>query len=224
MPAPSDGDVAEVAARVFRRVSRIFDELADDVAAAREPLLARMSAASLRRMVATGPRRGRPIRRLGHDRLPQARILGKRCAEVEGFNVHANVCIAANDRAGLEGLCRYVARPPLSADRLAELPDGTLALRLKRPVPTPSTATPDLPTTYQSPLGPPSSLPLPPDYNNRTFLLGVDTRRGGISGLNCLSTGELVSWHYQDREGVRRAVSEVKGRSLEVLEEVRKAA
>ncbi len=128
VPALTDEDVAEaeVAARVFRRVSRIFDELADAAAADRDPLLARMSAASLRRMVATGPRRGRPVRRLGHDRPPQARILGKRCADVEGFNVHANVCIAANDRAGLEGLCRYVARPPLSADRLAELPDGTL--------------------------------------------------------------------------------------------------
>ncbi len=130
--APTDGDVAEVAARVFRRVSRMFDPDADDVAGDSDPLLAKMSAASLRRLVATGPRRGRPVRRLGHDVRPQARILGKRCADVEGFNVHANVRIAANDRVGLEGLCRYIARPPLSVDRLTELPDGNLMLRLKR--------------------------------------------------------------------------------------------
>jgi hypothetical protein len=55
------------------------------------------------------------------------------CAEVAGFNVHANTRVAANERDGLEALCRYIARPPLSNDRLSELPDGDLTLRLKRP-------------------------------------------------------------------------------------------
>jgi hypothetical protein len=48
-------------------------------------------------------------------------------------NLHANFRLAANDRAGLETLCRYMGRPPLSADRLAEISDGNVALRLKRP-------------------------------------------------------------------------------------------
>lgn len=65
--------------------------------------------------------------------MPQPRFRGRRCAEVEGFNVHANVRVAANDRRGLETLCRYIARPPLSDERLQERPDGTLSLRLKRP-------------------------------------------------------------------------------------------
>jgi hypothetical protein len=34
---------------------------------------------------------------------------------------------------GLERLCRYIARPPLAHDRLERLPDGRVALRLKRP-------------------------------------------------------------------------------------------
>jgi hypothetical protein len=132
--APSDQDVAAVAARVYRRVARLIDDEADgDPAAARDPLLATLTAASLRRLVATGPRRGRPIRRLGAGRLPQKRIRGRRCAEVEGFNVHANVRVAANDRRRLETLCRYIPRPPLSDERLQERPDGTLSLRLKRP-------------------------------------------------------------------------------------------
>jgi hypothetical protein len=42
------------------------------------------------------------------------------------------VRIGARDRAGLERLCRYVARPPLAQDRLAELADGRIALALKR--------------------------------------------------------------------------------------------
>jgi hypothetical protein len=32
--------------------------------------------------------------------------MGNRCAEVAGFNVHANVRVSANDRDGLEHLCR----------------------------------------------------------------------------------------------------------------------
>jgi len=35
-----------------------------------------------------------------------------------GFSVDAGVCIEANDRAGLERLLRYCARPPFSMDRL----------------------------------------------------------------------------------------------------------
>jgi hypothetical protein len=62
----------------------------------------------------------------------EAAIMGKRCAEVAGFNVHANVRVSANDRDGLEHLCRYLARPPIANDRLQELPDGRLALRFKQ--------------------------------------------------------------------------------------------
>jgi len=46
--------------------------------------------------------------------------------------VHANVRVGANDRNGLEHLCRYLARPPIANDRLQELPDGRLALRFKQ--------------------------------------------------------------------------------------------
>jgi len=33
-------------------------------------------------------------------RMPRPRFIGKRCAEVAGFNVHANVRVRANDRGG----------------------------------------------------------------------------------------------------------------------------
>ena len=35
-----------------------------------------------------------------------------------GFSVDAGVCIEAHDRAGLERLLRYCARPPFAMDRL----------------------------------------------------------------------------------------------------------
>lgn len=48
------------------------------------------------------------------------------------FQCHANVRVGANDRDGLEHLCRYLARLPIANDRLQELPDGRLALRFKQ--------------------------------------------------------------------------------------------
>jgi len=47
------------------------------------------------------------------------------------MSLHAEVAVPARDRRRLERLCRYVARPALSSDRLEERPDGRLALRLK---------------------------------------------------------------------------------------------
>jgi hypothetical protein len=64
-----------------------------------------------------------------------SRMLGRRCALVDGFSLHANVHIAAGHRAGLEVLCRYGARPPLALSRLRLLPDGRVEYRFKRALP-----------------------------------------------------------------------------------------
>jgi hypothetical protein len=57
--------------------------------------------------VATGPRRGCRVLRLGTEPEDgEATIKSKRCAEVGGFNLHANVRVRANDREGIEHLCR----------------------------------------------------------------------------------------------------------------------
>jgi hypothetical protein len=45
------------------------------------------------------------------------------------------VGIQADDRAGLERLLRYCARPPFALERLAQLPDGRLLYRFPRPQP-----------------------------------------------------------------------------------------
>jgi hypothetical protein len=54
-------------------------------------------------------------------------------AEVGGFNLHAGVRVAANDRDGLERLCRYMARPAVASGRVTRLPDGNVAYRVKSP-------------------------------------------------------------------------------------------
>ena len=54
------------------------------------------------------------------------------CARKDGFSLHAATAIHANDRAGLEHLCRYGARPPIAIERLTETAAGTLEYKMKR--------------------------------------------------------------------------------------------
>jgi len=82
--------------------------------------------------VAMGTRAGRRTRRLRLADPSQART-SRLCAESGWFSLHAGVRIRARDRAGLERLCRYVTRPPLSHPRLTANVDGTLVLALKTP-------------------------------------------------------------------------------------------
>ena len=58
-----------------------------------------------------------------------------RCAFLEEFSLHANTHLHANDRQGLERLCRYGARGALALGRLSRAEDGRSAWRMKRPLP-----------------------------------------------------------------------------------------
>ena len=52
-----------------------------------------------------------------------------------GFSLDASVRIDGHDRAGLERLLRYCARPPFALQRLEQLPDGQLVYRFPKPQP-----------------------------------------------------------------------------------------
>jgi hypothetical protein len=72
------------------------------------------------------------VRRLGDARdTATVTSRGPRQAHLEGFDLHANVWVSANDRAGLERLSRYVLRPPFAQERLRLRHDGRVALELK---------------------------------------------------------------------------------------------
>jgi hypothetical protein len=49
--------------------------------------------------------------------------------------LHANTRLHANDREGLERLCRYGARGPLALERFERAQDGRIAYRMKRALP-----------------------------------------------------------------------------------------
>ena len=132
LPAPSDEDIARLARAVCRKVTRHLKQLTGEDKD-QQLTLDNLANASVQGLVATGPRRGCRVLRLGGTgEDAEAAIISKRCADVAGFNVHANRHVAANDREGLEYLCRYLARPPIANDRLQELPDGRLSLRFKQ--------------------------------------------------------------------------------------------
>jgi hypothetical protein len=87
--------------------------------------------ASLLGQAALGDRAGKRARRvqvLGGKEL----ALPPRCASFAGYSLHAGVGFKASDRAGLERLCRYILRPPLTKDRLQRREDGNVVVGLKR--------------------------------------------------------------------------------------------
>jgi len=59
---------------------------------------------------------------------------GRRSAFLEGYSLHADRLIEADDRAGLERLCRYGARAPIASARLARDPTGQVVMTLQRPL------------------------------------------------------------------------------------------
>ncbi|XYI00721.1 transposase [Sorangium sp. So ce1128] len=142
-PAPSRDDIAAVAARVEKRMMRwlrrrkLVDDRPSEERSNEVPELSPLEACMQLSLF------GGTFVRLDEDGVPLAeaddedrfRPRGKSpwAGEVAGFNIHAGVTIRAGDRAGLERLCRYGARPPFSLERIWLLPDGRVAYRLRKP-------------------------------------------------------------------------------------------
>lgn len=143
-PGSSDAEVATALATIRHRVRRLLVrhglEPGDDATgpadrlAEESPVLAGIVGASVQGRVALGQRAGARVRRLGDARdTPIVTSRGPRQAHLEGFDLHADVWVSANDRAGLERLCRYILRPPFAQERLRLRSDGRIALELKTP-------------------------------------------------------------------------------------------
>ena len=97
-----------------------------------QPVLAAITAASVRGIIATGERAGQRLRRVLRDPAAGVRT-GPLCFASRGFSLHAATRIAADKRLGLERLCRYVARPALAAGRLRIIDADQLSFALKTP-------------------------------------------------------------------------------------------
>ena len=74
--------------------------------------------------MALGPRAGQKVFTLQTVPPIAAGEEPARGARASGFSLHAGVGAAGGERQKLERLCRYVARPAVSAERLALTVNG----------------------------------------------------------------------------------------------------
>jgi hypothetical protein len=122
LPPPAHAEVeallARVVVRVLRCVEKHFagraDELAHDVMD----------------LLASDSLRGAASSRASSHR----RASGRFEAFLDGFSLHCGVHLHANDRQGIERLCRYGARGPLTLGRLTKDGDDKYRYRMKRTV------------------------------------------------------------------------------------------
>jgi len=139
---PSDAAVAQVLATIRHRVGRLLTRRGLEPAAAEpdpadglaevSPILAQLLSASVQGRVALGQDAGTRVGRLGGaPPAPAGRALGPRQAQLDGFDLHADVWVPPNDRARVEHLCRYLLRPALVQERLRLRADGRVVLKLK---------------------------------------------------------------------------------------------
>ena len=66
-----------------------------------------------------------------YEETPLAK--GRLCYSVNGFSLHCNTAVNTHSRDSLRNLVEYMARGPLSNERLEVLPDGNVKLKLKTP-------------------------------------------------------------------------------------------
>jgi len=98
------------------------------------PALGECYTASVQGRVGLGKKRGAYVTREGRMRdVRFVEFSGERCAEADGFTLHANVRVHGRRRKQLERLCRYMARPAISSKRLELLADGRVRYRLRHP-------------------------------------------------------------------------------------------
>ena len=83
--------------------------------------------------IAMGPQQGRKVFTL--QTLPDCSDgpLTPRTGNVAGFSLHAGVTARAHERVKLERLCRYIARPAVSTQRLSLTRNGQVRYELKTP-------------------------------------------------------------------------------------------
>jgi len=132
LPAPRDSEVQRLLETIRNRVEGLLrrwglDEGADLAAAADDSGIGAC-------LVQAGRARPARLREGGEGPLPQPARSGKqRCAELEGYTLHADTMIPGGERTALERLARYITRPPISSERLSIADDGRVRYRLKTP-------------------------------------------------------------------------------------------
>jgi len=143
LPEPTLAELGQLAERTAARIERVFEahgrsfeQPSDDaeLLTLEHPALAScyQAAAAGRQLLGEHP--GAPaLRVMGPQPNAKGATRPALVCEARGVNVHAERVVDGRDSKQLERLCRYLARPPLSHERLTETPNGKLRLAFKKP-------------------------------------------------------------------------------------------
>jgi hypothetical protein len=144
--APSRDELTQLTHTIAHRVARYLERqgllvrdgensylTAEGVDADHETPMNHLLGSSITYRIAMGPQQGRKVFTL--QSLPDcsADPLTSRVGKVAGFSLHAGIAAGPHERAKLERLCRYIARPALSTKRLSMTRNGQVRYELKTP-------------------------------------------------------------------------------------------
>jgi len=204
VPAPTEEEMAELVAKIAKRVEGLLERrgwpmegelcpMEEDPDDAQTLLVA----ASMEGRAALGRRAGRWTRRMGLPRDPGAPP--RRCAAMDGYNLHADTSIARGDRRGLERVCRYLLRPPLAKARIEEDENGDIVVGLKRPWSDGTTRIVLSPLEFLERL---AALVPPPRRNTVVY--------HGILAAHARNRAKVIPRHDEKETDLRRAITLVR--------------
>ena len=142
---PTPGEMGILLHRISERIARLLERegflerdmeqgtlLLDGVD---DCVMNDLQGSSITYRIAIGAQRGRKVCTL--QTLPamveSLDTHGQILAKAGGFSLHAGVSAKAYQRDKVERLCRYIARPAVSTQRLKRLSDGKISYELKTP-------------------------------------------------------------------------------------------
>ncbi len=144
--APTSDELTQLTHAIARRIAHYLERqglLERDVEGAwltssaggeeNEAAIHHLLGSSITYRIAVGPQQGRKVFTL--QTLPDCRPDFRRpqTGNTAGFSLHAGVAAQAHERDKLERLCRYIARPAVSNQRLSLTRNGQIRYRLKTP-------------------------------------------------------------------------------------------
>jgi len=145
--APTSNELTQLTHTIAHRVARYLERqgllerdtghthlTADGVDVDPESPMNHLLGSSITYRIAVGPQQGRKVFTLQtlpdlEPDSPSPSAVG----ETAGFSLHAGVATKVSERAKLERLCRYIARPPVSTKRLSLTRNGRIIASIEDP-------------------------------------------------------------------------------------------
>ena len=128
---PSDQDIANLLESIIEAVELCLRKrgLLDEESEIREDLqsIEAVSRASVAQKIAFGERRGQRVRQVGFRREADVmEFKGPQCTALSGFSLHAARRVGSEDRRNLSQVINYMARPPITENRLERTATGDI--------------------------------------------------------------------------------------------------